>query len=265
MGSRSGSKGLPGAGFSGSFLPNSSHRSAPMLTPILVALGLTAGSGTETIPVFDGRLRPKPAAATPAEVALLKKEVLPAARKAAAGEGCDEQFEILDAAQGSFTREGAPQRIVLYRYCTAGHDMGRSGLVVIESDKVVAHLAVDGTSQHAIGVLRDLDGDGRAELVIASGGGNTGELWEVASIVSWSGSGVRKLGFLQAYHDDCGGAGKGREAHRLFAVPGPKPSFLRQAFIGPCEGEEWTKRGGQAPVVPDEDGSDWVLLGRWSG
>jgi hypothetical protein len=230
-----------------------------MLSSALLALALSAGPAP--IPIFDGRLNPKPAVVSAADLALLKKEALPAARKAAGKDAaCEGKLEAVDVAAGAFTRAGASQKLVLYRYCVTGPGFGRSGVAVIDEGRVVAHFAFDSSGEHALGVLRDLDGDGLSEIVLAGGGTNMGQTVEYATILGWGPAGPRKLGTLQAYGDDCGYQGKGRAAYRLFAVPGPKPSFQQQEFKGPCEGNAWKKSGAQEPVAPEADERHYELL-----
>jgi hypothetical protein len=224
----------------------------------LHALALVANSGP--VPIFDGRLTLKPTAVSPADVALLRREALPAARKAAKDKECSEHLDPVDVGTGAFTRPGASQRVVLYRYCVTGDGLGQGGVAVIENDHLVAHFAIDSTSEHSIGVLPDLDGDGLSEIVLAAGGTNMGETWEMAEILAWSPAGPRKLGLLAVYHDDCGNEGKGRNANLLYTTTGPRPSFVQQTFTSACEGKGWEKSGAQTPVVPKADPHLYRLL-----
>jgi hypothetical protein len=132
---------------------------------------------------------------------------------------------------------------------------------LVESGQVVAHVVFDTGGFYAIGAVPDLDGDGLSDLILAGGG--TGQEYAVgaAFLIGWSSNGPKKLGKLEAYDDDCGAEGtKGPVAHRILARPGAKPSFVRQKFTSPCEGNKWQKSGGEEPFEPEPDDNRYRLV-----
>jgi hypothetical protein len=230
-------------------------------TPLLLLAWLLApviAAGQDPRPVFDARLSPAPAKIAAADTALLDRLARPAARQAWKGsEGCKDEFEVLDAVTGAFTRRGASQRAFLYRFCTTGHGFGASGVAVIEDGKTVAHLAYDGAADYALGALPDLDGDGLSEILLVGGGTNQGITATSVSLIGIgvAPGGVKKLGRFPVYEDNCGaGTAPGATAWRLLARPGPKPVFSRERFVRKsCEEGAWQQVGEAEAISPEAD------------
>jgi hypothetical protein len=54
--------------------------------------------------------------------------------------------------------------------------------------RVVAHIVYEGGQDRAIGALPDIDGNGLAEILVATGETNQGVTWETISIIELAGS-----------------------------------------------------------------------------
>ena len=236
-------------------------------TPLLLLIWLLGSVSTEAQdlrPVFDARLAPAPAKVGAADTALLERLVRPAARQAWKGsEGCKDEFEILDAGAGSFTRRGVQQRVFLYRFCTTGHGFGASGIAIIgESGHVAAHLVYEGATDYALGTLPDLDGDGLSEILLVGGSTNQGITATSVALIGITPDGAKKLGLFPVYEDNCGtGAAPIATAWRLLAHPGPKPTFSRERFVRKsCEEASWQKAGEAERVSPEADATDFRRL-----
>ncbi len=126
----------------------------------------------------------------------------------------------------------------------------RNGIVIVEDQQILAHFVYDGTSgDYAILAVPDVDGDGLSEILVVSGSTGQGQTTSVGDLLGWSAKGIKKLGLLDTYEDDCG-TGQTKTAFRILAQPGPKPSFFRQEYQGTCERKGWRKTGPPQPFVP---------------
>jgi len=229
----------------------------PLLSVLFLVGSAAPVAGQDPRPLYDARLSPSSVKLSTAEKTLLDREVRPAARQAWKGtEGCADEFSVMDAAAGSFTRAKAQQKAFLYRFCTTGHGFGGSGLAVVEAGKVVAHLAYDGASDFALGGLRDLDGDGRSEILIAGGGTYQGSTVTSVTVIGLTANGVKKFGRFDVYEDDCGGEKDPHAvtASRISAQPGPHPEFFRETFKkSDCNGSAWSAVSKREAVSPAKD------------
>jgi hypothetical protein len=222
-------------------------------------------------PIFDGRLTLKPTRLSSSEESLMKDRVLTAARKAwherERDSDCEAGFKptALDIAPGSFTKPKSDQKAILYTYCTVGHDMDLNGIAVIENGRVVAHIVYEGGQDRAIGALPDIDGNGLAEILVATGGTNQGVSWETISIIELAGSEITEFGQTGTSSDNCGIDEKNgkAKANRISVKPGKTPAFYREAFVnsGSCDGAgTWRKSGVLAPISLEEDKVEYELL-----
>jgi hypothetical protein len=229
----------------------------------LIPLVLLAHSAK---PIFDGRLHPNPEQITAEEETLLRNRVLPAARvhwrKEAKLAECTPGFQsgAVDVAEGTFTRAGAEQRAILYNFCTLGHDRVLEGIAVVEDGRLMAHVAFQGGDAHAISALTDINGNGIAEILLASGGTNQGITWGDVRIVELGGAQVHKLGRVATLDDNCGTGADACKmmAYRVWVKPGPAPVVLRDTFAG--SKMTWRRRVAKEPLKPDEDGIVYALL-----
>jgi len=237
-----------------------------LLTSV-VTLG-TMAFAQEAKPIFDGRLSLKPSKLTAAEEDLMKSRIIPAARKAwrerqretACVSGPDAR--AIDVASGAFTRPGASQRAILYGYCEFGHNFDLDGIAIVEDGKLVSHIIFEGASNNAIGALPDINGDGLAEIVFATGGTNMGETWGTITVIVLSGTEVTSLGRLNIYSDNCGAVEDNckAEASRISVKAGKAPAFFREKYVRKGDSGAWTKAGALAPAKPEDDETEYEVL-----
>jgi hypothetical protein len=213
----------------------------------------------------DLRPAPKSARLSNQEQALIRTEILPAAREYWRGrsascnrngpDGFPDDFRIdPSVAPGSFTRPRATQKAILYSYCQTGHNFAYNGIVVFEADRVVAHIAYEGGWSGGIVALPDIDGNGQSEILIITGGTSMGAGWQVISVIALSEKGVRNFGHTETYSGDCdsqSASSKGTETtYRLFVREGPKPVFYRETFIGDCgKPTQWRQLGNRERIT----------------
>lgn len=152
--------------------------------------------------LFDGRDPLKMGKASPEETAVVTAEVKARASEAflkkrleGLGDGpFEEQFQLIGTAEGSFSRDKAEQKAILYRYSYT------NGVVVLEDDKVVAHYSGDPGDYalyQAIGSVPDLNGNGRSELVLLRNVEDTAEIF--AYLFDGQGPGLIFLGATTAF------------------------------------------------------------------
>lgn len=154
-----------------------------MMKPIALGLLLSAGLAAQPAPIFDGRSYLKAIQKpTKAESTIVQAEVKRRSQEKFLKkrlEGLDagkfeEAFEVRGVAAGSFTRAGAAQRAVLYRYSYT------NGVVVLEGDKVVAHYSGDpGDYALYVGIFAapDLNGNGLSEMVLLRNTEDTADVY----------------------------------------------------------------------------------------
>jgi len=212
----------------------------------------------DTKRIYDGRLSPKPGIILPSEQALLKNKVMPVVRKwQNQGDSiCTGGAEAsgIDAAMGSFTRPASVQRAILYRYCMTGHNRAVNGIAVIENGQLAAHVVYEGGWDNAIGAVPDLNGNGRSEIIVATGGTNQGMTWKSIAIIELTDNSVAKFGRLQTFSDDCGVSDSCRaEACRLSVKTGKAPVFYREDFAGKGSGGKWDRTGPAKEVSLEKD------------
>jgi hypothetical protein len=226
----------------------------------LITLCTVSSPAKDLKAIFDGRLTLKPAKLSHSEEEIIKGKILPEDRRfwdvrETAGI-CDSNFIAggVDITQGSFTRPGAVQKAILYRYCTTGHNLALNGIVIIENSEVVAHIVYSGGWDNAIGALPDINSDSLSEIIVAAGGLNQGENWKSISIIQLSGKNVIKFGLANVYSDNFGAGEKNcfAEANKIFVKTGKTPSFFEETYTnkGPCdETGTWHKQGQVKPVT----------------
>jgi hypothetical protein len=237
---------------------------------IIAFLTLTAANPIQDLrPIYDGRKSPvpQPTNVSNTEADVLKRDVQPAARrfwdKRTNLRDCE--FEVVDVAQGSFTKSQVAQKVVSYRLmgdpvkcAIAPSGTARNGIAVFEDGRLVAHLAYHGSYYTALGALSDIDGNGLSEILIANGGGNSGVHVGSVSIIELSEKGVRKFGQFETGFDDCdAGAGTSRKkvlAHKLYVKTEATVTFYRETFSNVC-GEKgvWTKSGTLRQIALEKD------------
>ncbi len=104
--------------------------------------------------------------------------VIPPGEWAENGIACDperEAIRIIDRAEGGFTGADLKQQAILFNFCSRGHNFGENGIAVIGRERVDALVVYAGAWENSIEVLPDINGNGRAEIVVSAGGTNMGE------------------------------------------------------------------------------------------
>jgi alpha-tubulin suppressor-like RCC1 family protein len=213
--------------------------------------------------IFDGRLTLRPGALPAEQQAFLKRAVLPAARKEwkdQEGE-CERGFQpqAVDVAHGAFTRAGAAQDAILYRYCTIGHARALNGIAILQDGQLAAHVVYEGDESHAIGALPDINGDGISEILLSGGSTNQGINSKWITILQLGGE-VTRFGHTQTYEDNCGAVEDNCKttAWRISVKPGPAPAFFREAFVQ--DGRTWKRTAPLVALKLDEDETEYELL-----
>lgn len=233
-------------------------------------LAVFANTTDELKAIYDGKLLLKPTSLSGSEELLMKSKILPAARKFWDNQeddltcGEDSESVFLDIAKGSFTRPGANQKAILYRYCDTGHNFALNGIVVIEDSLIIFHIAYSGGWDSSIGALPDINGNGLSEIVVSSGGSNMGKTWKVITVIELSKGSIKKFGQTQVYWDNCGEKENGTaEAYKLFVRKGQTPSFYRETFINKKVCEEigsWKKSETLKTHTLDEDSNEYQFI-----
>lgn len=196
--------------------------------------------------VYDGRSEAR-SSTTPsgADVQLVRRFALPKARRFWLSSGCNEGFEPIGVASGSFTKPDREQRAVLYRFCVTGHNLANNGIAIIEGGSIVAHVVYDGGEDYSIGALPDINGNGLSEIVVGDGSTNQGYTAAVAVLIEASPGVVRKWGIADVYEDNCGTMERCEmTAYKISVKPGPTPIFYRESYEK--RNERWTRAGNAA-------------------
>jgi len=175
---------------------------------------------------------------------------------------CDPErdvIRIIDRAKGGFTGPGLEQQAILFTFCSPGHNFGENGIAVIGRDRVEALIVYSGAWENDIEALPDINGNGRAEMVVAAGGTNMGEHWGVIGIIELGADGVTAFGRSETYHSDCDTEhASGTEAAVLSAKAAKEAVFYRQAFRQGCAaGDPWRQSGERQRVELNENGIDY--------
>jgi hypothetical protein len=238
---------------------------------VLIGMIIRGTTTPQTKPIFDGKLALTATKVSGAELMLMNRIVFPAAatfwkaqeKNAECDQGMDSS--AIDIAQGSFTKPGAKQKAILYRHCITGHNLALDGIAIIENDKLVSHIVYVGGWDNALGTLPDINGNGKAEILIASGGMNQGELWKAISIIELSEDGVVSFGSTGAYSDNCGSAEEKRKAkaYRISVKVGTVPEFYREAYVnkGTCsENGTWRRSEMLKRITLDKDETEYEII-----
>jgi hypothetical protein len=224
---------------------------------------VTNADAQELRPIYDGRKLLEATKVSAQEEALLKRAILPVAAQywKKKGKDCDAEFEIIDAAQGSFTRATSKQKAVLYRYCMTGHNFALNGIAVLENGEVAAHVVYEGAWDDAIGALPDTNGNGVSEIMIATGGISTAVAWGVISVIELRGKRVSSLGQADTFLDDCQldemrNVKKGKStAYKILVRPGAVLEYYRETFRKGCNDDKnkWKKMGSREKILGRKD------------
>lgn len=204
---------------------------------------------------FDGRLTPNPTRATASEEAAVRRAAETFARPHWARDQTPhtENIAVLDVAPGSFTRAGARQRAVLYRYAADDSPCCEArGVVVLEGTRPVLHLAFYGFS--AVGRAADMNGDRRDELLLAGRSLGQGVRVGNVGVLALGPDAAATMASFMTYEDTCArdGANGTAEAQRFAVRAGRTPEFFATSYQRPCsDGAAWRATGPQRRFDPD--------------
>lgn len=224
------------------------NRTKLLLTLTVILLFQAApGRAQNPVTVADGRdgIEDKIIRMTPDNEAVLRRDALPAARKAFSG-ACEEAFSVVDTADGAFTKANAKQRAILYRFCETGHNFANNGLAILEGGQLAAHVVYEGAADYSLHALPDINGNGFDELVLSDGSTNQGYTAQVVALIELGAKGVRKFGLADIYADNCGAAQRCKsEAWRVTATRGATPAFFREGYR--LRNKKWARTAKAAP------------------
>lgn len=216
-------------------------RSIFLVSFVFVMFACT-GFAQSSVTLYDGRLENSPTQVSAGDMQLIKRNALPAARRAW-GSDCEEATEYIGSANGSFTASGRAQRIVLYRYCEMGHAFSNNGMVIIEGNRIVRNMIYNGGGESDVRALPDINGNGISEILLAGGSTNQGYTGMVISIIELTAAGAAEWGDADVYDDNCGAVERCKmNAYRITAKPGVRPVYYREQFQK--KGGKWQKIGG---------------------
>ena len=188
---------------------------------------------------------PPSSSVTAADAALVSRSVLPKVRKLLASDACEEAFEAAGAADGSFTRVGARQRVVFYQFCQTGNGFGAVGLAIIEAGKLVASFAADAGWAVGVKAIPDINENGLDEIALYySGGIHQGAGGTGVDILELGGGKIKGLGWFQAESFDDTNPAVG---YLVTAKQGNSPAFFREKKVQTAAGK-WRTAGRRIPL-----------------
>jgi hypothetical protein len=194
-----------------------------------------------SIVVNDPTTTGKPAMPSAAEENIIKRSVLPTARKIWTDDICLEEFEIAGAVKGSFTRAGAKQTLIFYKFCLIGNGFGHNGLVLMENGRITASYGSKGSRALDIKALPDINRNGLNEFAVYySGEMQYGEGGSGVDILEFSrGGAIKGIGWFQA---DMYGEVSGDYGYKVTVKTGRTPVFYREKYmVSPSN--KWRKAG----------------------
>ena len=233
----------------------------------ILTIGASCASAQALVPLYDGRPDHTPSLASKADDAILKRQIVPAAKRAWASrqnectDGWEGTPEVRDVAIGSFTKPNVVQRAILYNYCTPAHAYAFNGIAIVENGRVVTHFSYQSDWQHSIAAAPDINGNGLSELLVMSGTTNQGTTWGTVTVIEISGIEVQRFGFTEVLSDSCGVNDKaGADAYRVLVKKGPAPEFYREQFRRGCYQKAWRRVKANTKISMDDDGVEYLRL-----
>lgn len=204
----------------------------PLLGFLIASISLAGTSFAQTsIVISDPQAEPVKPVVSPADSALMKRVVLPKARKKWSGnEACQEDYQVMGEATGAFSRPGARQKLIFYQFCQTGNGLGNNGLVLIENGKPVGSYISESGWALDLKALPDINRNGLDEFTLYySGGMHQGQGGVGVDIMEFSASGsaIKGLGWFQSegFTEDDSWAWK------VSVKKGKTPLFYREKYI----------------------------------
>jgi hypothetical protein len=193
-----------------------------------------------TVVVNDPTKDEKTPTASAAEENLIKRSVLPKARKMWTSDVCTEEFSVAGAAKGAFSKPGANQTLIFYQFCQTGNGFGNNGLVLMENGRIAASYVSAGGWALSLKSLPDINQNGLDEFVVYySGGMHQGQSGTGVDIMEFSAAGIKGLGWFQA---DSFGEETGDFGYKVSVKTGKTPVFSREKYVSTGE-NKWRKSG----------------------
>lgn len=224
---------------------------------IAFCFSVTTVFAQTTVVINDPTKNENPAAANAAEENLVKRQVLPKARNLWSNDVCTEEFEIMGAARGAFSKPNADQTLIFYQFCQTGNGFGNNGLVLVENGKIVGSYISEGGWALNLKSLPDINQNGLNEFALYySGGMHQGQGGTGVDLMEFSAAGIKGLGWFQA---DSFGEETGDFGYKVTVKPGKTPIFYREKYISPAE-NKWRKSGKIAPFKLEEVSGKFTVL-----
>jgi len=251
-------------------LPAASLVRVLLLGPVLVAAVIAStgcGVRQEPLELVDGRLTlgVGTGQAEPAGLQEMLSGLLRIAEDHARslGREVDGPPRFLSSVQGSFTRAGASEDLVLYLVSPWPRCCPMVGLALFRDGAPVRHTVFDGAHQ-ALVLFPGGGGDGRDGAFLMGSFGQGGSMSGSLTALAFEGEGWREVGFLPIYGGDCGSglAGGAETAYRILGdVMG---RLFREEYRSDCSGV-WERVGEREEVEAAVSGwrepTEFVELG----
>lgn len=158
----------------------------------------------------------------------------------------EEDLRIFSVAEGAFTEPGTQQQAVLFVMSVWPRCCPKTGLAIVEGDRLVRNVAFEGIAQE-LSAVPDLDGDGRDELALVGEFGMGGETSRSVTLASFGADGLADWGSTSINEDACAAEHDGSTAARVKALPGP--IFTIEHYTqATCEATTWEPVGGPEPL-----------------
>lgn len=165
----------------------------------------------------------------------------------------EEDLRIFSVAEGAFTEPDVQQQAVLFVMSVWPRCCPKTGLAIVEGDRLVRNVAFEGVAQE-LAAVPDLDGDGRDELAFTGEFGMGGQVSRSVTLASFGADGLADWGTTSILDSACAAGHDGASAARVLALPGP--TFTVERFTqASCEAETWAPAGEPEPldlVAPEE-------------
>jgi len=179
------------------------------------------------------------------------------------GREVDEPPRPLSSVQGSFTRAGASEDLVLYLVSPWPRCCPMVGLALFRDGAPVRHTVFEGAHQ-ALVLFPGGGGDGRDGAFLMGSFGQGGSMSGSLTALAFEGESWREAGFLPIYVGDCGSglAGGTENAYRILgdALGG----LFREEYRSDCSGV-WERvgerEGVEAEVAGWREPTEFVELG----
>jgi len=159
----------------------------------------------------------------------------------------EEDVRILAIADGAFTQPGSEQQAVLFVMSLWPRCCPKSGLAIVEGDRLVRNVAFEGIAQE-LSAAPDLDGDGHDELFSIGSFGMGGQETRTLTYLRFGAEGLVEQGSTSIFDSTCAASEEGQStAARVLARPGPT-FMVEQYTLATCGEETWEPVNGPEPL-----------------